>query len=45
MRPTQNIPAISPYYVEFDEYLGGFNFAGSNAQLDFRDMAFHWAFG
>ncbi len=43
MKPIQNIPEFSPYYVEFEEYFGGFNFAGGNAQLDFRDMAFDWA--
>ncbi|MET0173340.1 MAG: hypothetical protein ABW206_13155, partial [Agrobacterium vaccinii] len=45
MRPVQNIPAFSPYYVEFDEYFGGYNFGGGNAQLDFRDMKFDWACG
>ncbi len=45
MQPVQNIPAFSPYYVEFDEYFGGYNFGGGNAQLDFRDMKFDWACG
>nr|MDX8322507.1 hypothetical protein [Agrobacterium sp. rho-8.1] len=40
MRPAQNIPAFSPYYIEFDEYFGGYNFGGGNAQLDFCDMKF-----
>ena len=45
MRPTQNIPKFSPFYVEFEEYFGGYNFGGGNAQLDFRDMKFDWACG
>ncbi|XUY28999.1 hypothetical protein RMR21_018155 [Agrobacterium sp. rho-8.1] len=45
MRPAQNIPAFSPYYIEFDEYFGGYNFGGGNAQLDFCDMKFDWACG
>ena len=45
MRPVQGIPEFSPYYVEFEEYLGGYNFGGGNAQLDFRDMKFDWACG
>jgi hypothetical protein len=45
MRPVQNIPEFSPYYVEFSESFGGYNFGGGNAQLDFRDMKFDWACG
>jgi hypothetical protein len=45
MRPSQAIPAFSPYYIEFGEECGGCNFGGGNAQLDFRDMAFDWACG
>lgn len=45
MRPSQWVPRFSPYYVEFDEELGGFNFGGGNAQLDVRDMKFEWACG
>ncbi len=44
MRPAQATPAFSPYYIGFEEYLGGYNFAGNGcAQLDFRDMKFDWA--
>lgn len=43
MRPAQNIPDISPYYIEFEEYLGGFNFGGGNAWLDLQTMSFDWA--
>lgn len=45
MRPIQAMPELSPYYVEFEEELGGYNFGGGNAQLDFRDMKFDWACG
>jgi hypothetical protein len=45
MRPCQNIPAFSPFYIEFEEYFGGCNFGGGNAQLDFRDMKLDWACG
>ena len=43
MNPLQAMPEFSPYYIEFEEYLGGCNFGGGNAQLDFRDMKFDWA--
>ena len=43
MRPMQLEPEMSPFYIEFEEYLGGYNFGGGNAQLDFRDMKFDWA--
>ncbi|MCP3474815.1 hypothetical protein NLM33_31335 [Bradyrhizobium sp. CCGUVB1N3] len=45
MRPCQAVPEMSPFYVEFEEYFGGYNFGGGNAQLDFRDMRFDWACG
>lgn len=45
MRPVQSVPPFSPYYVEFEEEFGGYNFGGGNAQLDFRDMKFDWACG
>lgn len=45
MQPSQWVPRFSPYYIEFDEELGGFNFGGGNAQLDLRDMKFEWACG
>ncbi len=45
MQPVQSTPQMSPYYVEFEEYLGGHNFGGGNAQLDFKDMKFDWACG
>ena len=45
MRPVQNIPEFSPFYIGFEEYFGGYNFGGGNAQLDFRDMKFDWACG
>ena len=45
MQPSQWVPQFSPYYIEFDEEFGGYNFGGGNAQLDFRDMKFEWACG
>jgi hypothetical protein len=45
MRPVQNTPPFSPFYVEFGEGVGGCNFGGGCAQLDFRDMKFDWACG
>ncbi len=43
MRPAQAVPDFSPYYIEFDEAFGGYNFGFGIAQLDFRDMRFGWA--
>lgn len=45
MRPVQGIPSMSPFYVGFEEYFGGYNFGSGNAQLDFLDMKFDWACG
>jgi len=45
MRPIQSVPEFSPFYIEFEEYLGGYNFGGGNAQLDFLQMKFDWACG
>lgn len=46
MRPTQATPEFSPFYIEFDEHFGGYNFgADGNAQLDFLQMRFDWACG
>ncbi|NYF23131.1 hypothetical protein HDC36_004621 [Xanthomonas sp. JAI131] len=45
MRPVQNVPEFSPYYIGFEEEFGGYNFGGGNAQLDFKDMQFDWACG
>lgn len=45
MRPIQAVPEFSPYYIGFEEYFGGYNFGGGNAQLDFRGMKFDWACG
>lgn len=43
MHPVQSTPEMSPFYIEFEEYFGGYNFGTGNAQLDFRDMKFDWA--
>lgn len=46
MQPVQAVPHFSPYYIGFEESLGGYNFGGGgNAQLDFKDMKFDWACG
>lgn len=45
MRSSQQTPDFSPYYVEFDEELGGFNFGGGNAQFDFLNFKLEWACG
>ena len=45
MRPVQSYPspAFSPFYIEFEEYLGGFNFGGGCGQLDLESMLLDWA--
>ncbi|QBF32399.1 hypothetical protein [Thalassococcus sp. S3] len=43
MRPVQGVPTMSPFYIGFEEYLGGYNFGTGNAQLDFKNMIFDWA--
>jgi hypothetical protein len=45
MRLVQATPELSPFYIEFEEYLGGYNFGGGNAQLDLQQMQFDWACG
>jgi hypothetical protein len=45
MQPMQATPRFSPFYVEFEEYLGGYNFGGGNGQLDFLNMQLDWACG
>lgn len=45
MQPVQGTPAFSPFYIEFEEYLGGYNFGGGNCQLDFLNMQLDWACG
>lgn len=45
MRPVQAMPAFSPFYIEFEEYFGGYNFGGGNGQLDFLEMRLDWACG
>ncbi|EJN14198.1 hypothetical protein PMI42_02243 [Bradyrhizobium sp. YR681] len=45
MRPCQAVPEMSPFYIEFEEYFGGYNFGTGNAQLDFKNMKFDWACG
>jgi hypothetical protein len=45
MQPVQATPAFSPFYVEFDEYFGGYNFGGGNCQLDVLGLQLDWACG
>ena len=45
MAPIQTTPRFSPFYIEFEEYLGGYNFGTGNGQLDFLDMRLEWACG
>jgi len=45
MKPVQATPKFSPFYVEFDEYLGGYNFGTGNCQFDFLNMQLDWACG
>jgi len=45
MQPVQATPRFSPFYVEFEEYLGGHNFGGGNCQFDFFNMQLDWACG
>lgn len=45
MVPNQGYPDFGPYYLEFEEAFGGFNFGGGNAQLDLEKMQLDWACG
>ena len=45
MQPVQGTPEFSPFYVEFEEYFGGYNFGGGNCQIDFLNMKLDWACG
>jgi hypothetical protein len=45
MKPIQSTPRFSPFYVGFEEYLGGCNFGTGNCQLDFLNMKLDWACG
>lgn len=46
MRQVQGVPeGFGPVYIGFEEYFGGWNFGGGNAQLDFGTMRFDWACG
>lgn len=38
MRADINPPRMSPYYVEFEQYFGGFNFAYGTMQVDFLSL-------
>jgi len=43
MYPCQEIPeGFGPFYVEFTEEFGGYNFGAGIAQFDFQTMKFSW---
>ena len=45
MRPTQEICEFSPYYIEFSDDFGGYNFGSAgHGQLDLRSMKFDWTY-
>jgi len=37
-KPIPGHAAFQSFYLEFEEYLGGYNFGGGNCQLDFLNM-------
>lgn len=45
MTPVQGYPDFGPYYLEFEESFGEFNFGTGNAQLDLQQMELDWACG
>ncbi|MEO0911374.1 MAG: hypothetical protein AAFY59_00050 [Pseudomonadota bacterium] len=45
MFPIQAVPDFSPYYIEFEESFGDYNFGMGNAQLDILNLKFDWACG
>lgn len=42
IRNFLGVSEFSPFYIEFEEYMGGFDFECGSARLDFRDMKFEW---
>lgn len=45
MLPEQGYPEFGPYYLEFKEGFGGFDFVEGKAQLDLEQMKIDWACG
>jgi hypothetical protein len=43
MFPIQSYPDFSPFYIEFNEVFGGFNFGDGVAQIDLKEMEVDWA--
>lgn len=44
MIPAQAYPDFGPYYIEFEESFGGFNFGGGgNCQIDLETMSLYWS--
>ncbi|GAB3117969.1 hypothetical protein GCM10027055_30650 [Janibacter alkaliphilus] len=45
-QPWQDVPdGLSPYYIEFNEWIGNFNFGGGNGRLDLLNLTFEWDCG
>ncbi len=42
-QPFQAYPELSPFYIEFSEDFGDFNFGEGNAQLCLKTLTFDWA--
>ena len=38
MEPAQNLPEFSPFYIEFKQELGGFNFGDGPCQIDLKEI-------
>lgn len=45
MAPIQGYPPFTPFYVEFNEWFGGFNFGDGVGQVDLQLMQMDWACG
>lgn len=41
--PCQAMPALTPFFIEFEESMGLLNFGGGNGQLDLISMQIDWA--
>jgi hypothetical protein len=43
MFPIQGYPEFGPFYIEFEEYFGGFNFGSGNCRIDLETMKLDWS--
>lgn len=41
--PSQAMPSLTPFYIEFEESMGMINMGGGNGQLDLVSMQIDWA--